>query len=606
MTSKDRLSTRLFWGAKMIDGIHAAFRWALALPLLLTTCCTEAETAPDAADVSGEVTIDDAGGSGEVAASSADVGSASDSELADVVAPGDDYPIELCTDGIDNDGDGLTDCEDDDLQYVECCNPPSCYGYYPCLMESGCNCDLAEGTCPETLGICHTNCSSNTECREECELAMGEFTDDLQAWHSCSGDLCSGTSSFQECWLENCRMEYANCFQVGLPGQTFTTCLEYLPCLESCASGPDGKPCRDTCEKRLLAEPWLDYQQWEQCRAKACSAEGNQHPNGDACSAVASRLVCGGPEIAGSCADWFTQDGSRSCQDVIDCTLTCGNAADESCISMCTQDTPAATFTQVKPVYECFLAECGTFGGVMFSSCMAEAITGPCSNAYGICLGLPPKAQIRVFHAAPTAPPATFVLASGPLDVQPGLSPGFGSGYVFAEPDSQIMWAEPWNEPDMESLSAPAGLTLESGVSYTAVLLHSSSATRGDPYELMWLEDRRSDSVAAGSAHLRFVNGALVAGEVTIAESDVNYWSTAAVSTSTAYASVPSGVDLTFELNKTGDIFRYLVDIPALAEFDVLTGYLVDMPSAESGLALYVQRENGWFGTFAVEPAPLR
>ncbi len=141
----------------------------------------------------------------------------------DKIAPDDsgpvdtDAPVEDCASGEDEDGDGLTDCEDED-----------CVGAAPCLEA----CTGGEDEDLDGLVDCaDPDCVGQTVCIEDCTSGADEDRDGLT---DCADPECVGIPAC----LEDCgslRDEDVD----GLIDCADPDCVDDPRCVEDCASGRD-------------------------------------------------------------------------------------------------------------------------------------------------------------------------------------------------------------------------------------------------------------------------------------------------------------------------------------------------------------------------------
>ena len=173
-------------------------------------------------------------------------------DCGDPACKGGQTCVELsCDDGEDNDSDGKVDCEDFDCFNADVCQVETCEPFYLCLAEEGCSCTM-EGSCPEPgtdeFIACQQNCTADENCVQGCVDELGiEKQIHLASFQTCTKNYCASEQheeDYDQCLVTLCLQEYATCFYGGP-----IDCGEfYYECGPSCDKDPD---CLASCKNNF-------------------------------------------------------------------------------------------------------------------------------------------------------------------------------------------------------------------------------------------------------------------------------------------------------------------------------------------------------------------
>lgn len=286
---------------------------------------------------------------------------------------------QICGDGIDNDFDGLPDCADSDCDFTEDCNPENCASYYDCMVALGCDCTHGLDCPPketEAYGACQQQCFASSNCRQNCIAALSiETQENIAALQGCVIDCFQDGKGWSECLYGDCLEEFAQCYLVGE-----ATCESFFfECIYGCGGNPT---CTENCFGNLSPQGYIDFISWNQCRLEKCDGNGDYAVDSQACSNMAGMYAC--IEVGGGCIP--VQNGGK-CSSLIDCVLHCESFEDGPCMASCVEGVgiPEAKRTEVAAVFECFIAICGSGASNLVPSCVVEASENHCKELIELC-----------------------------------------------------------------------------------------------------------------------------------------------------------------------------------------------------------------------------
>ncbi len=299
-----------------------------------------------------------------------------------------------CANGQDDDGDGLTDCDDSDCK--KACQPVSCGTYLDCLVESGCDCTL-DVDCPQgdAANTCVQNCLQNQDCQTAC---FSQLTPDLQQafneWVQCMQDNgcfdAQDNAAYSQCIFDHCVDPYARCFYTG-----DQPCAFFYSCAAQCPAGPAGDQCTSDCIDQLSPDGFKDAVAWDDCRFGLCDANNDQQSDGLACIVLGGLYACyeGAPSCVTTEGEGAAFQGEASCKETIDCLTALegfvtgqGDNVDiNTAIETCIANTKLDAVPQVGAVVQCAIETCGTTDDKLTPTCLSDALTGDCAEAWATC-----------------------------------------------------------------------------------------------------------------------------------------------------------------------------------------------------------------------------
>jgi hypothetical protein len=296
-----------------------------------------------------------------------------------------------CDDGLDDDCDGLTDCDDPDCLGLQCDDKNSCTSAEACQSDGTCaggtvldcsappnDCSAPEGTCDPATGACvYPPIDAGTACDDSSVCTLGDhcdgaghcigastvscnapptmcfelqgvcdadagciYTPKLQGTvcddgnpctrgEACDdGGTCSGGTGL------SCVSPPGPCFaRQGACDATGTTCT-YKP-LASGTACSDGNACTvgDTCNATGACVPGPSCPNSDPCKTRSCVAGACVYANrgnGTSCGSAASKRCCGG-----NCVD-ISSDRSN-CGG---CGSTCASGYACESVAVTTQCSP--------------------------------------------------------------------------------------------------------------------------------------------------------------------------------------------------------------------------------------------------------------------------
>lgn len=217
------------------------------------------------------------------------IGTSCEAELAACLA--DTCPLPTyetsCDDGVDNDGDGLTDCDDPD-----CADHPACLGgeitcgqvlscAETCGTDTTCIQACQEAGCPSAQHLsealisscgeaCVMSCLGGlgspqcqtciaTTCPDELAACMADDCLDTVEWH-CSDGVDNDGDGQVDCDDPDCT-DHPDCRTGGL------TCSEILDCAVACGNDMQ---CRQACVAEGCTDAQTAYSNLRNCRGQNC------------------------------------------------------------------------------------------------------------------------------------------------------------------------------------------------------------------------------------------------------------------------------------------------------------------------------------------------
>jgi len=285
-----------------------------------------------------------------------------------------------CSDNLDNDNDGLPDCADSDCDFTQECNPETCASYYDCMVALGCDCTHGID-CPleetEAYGKCQQKCSASFKCGQNCIAALSvETQENISALQGCVIECYTDGKGWQQCLFDECLEEFANCYLVGE-----STCEEFFfECIYGCGGNPI---CSENCFGELSAQGYIDFMSWNQCRLEKCDANKDYQVDSQACSNIAGMYAC--IEVGGSCIP--VNENGGSCGGLVDCVLHCESLTDGPCLASCVEAVgiPKNRKVEVATLFDCVLVTCGTSPQTLLPSCVQSAVEGSCQDLLKEC-----------------------------------------------------------------------------------------------------------------------------------------------------------------------------------------------------------------------------
>lgn len=285
-----------------------------------------------------------------------------------------------CDDGLDNDFDGLPDCADSDCDFTEACNPENCASYYDCMVALGCDCTHGLD-CPlqetEEYGQCQQKCFASPNCRNNCVAALSiETQENIASLQGCVVECFMGGKGWSDCLFGDCLEEFADCYLVGE-----STCEEFFfECIYGCGGNPN---CSENCFGELSPQGYIDFISWNQCRLEKCDKDEDYNVDSQACSNLAGMYAC--IEVGGSCIP--VQEGD-DCGALADCVLHCESLSDGPCLAGCVEGVgiPEDRKPEVANLFDCVLNICGTGEAQLVPACVSDALDGACSELLTTCI----------------------------------------------------------------------------------------------------------------------------------------------------------------------------------------------------------------------------
>ncbi len=290
-----------------------------------------------------------------------------------------------CGDQKDNDGDGQVDCKDADCFGDSLCYNQSCLEFYECMVATGCNCTTGT-TCPPPgtpqYDACQATCAEDPTgaCVNTCFDSLNPtVAASLNSYEECRTTQCGNENTdegFASCVLEECLLEYATCFYVGeLDCSDF-----YYVCASDCG---DDDACVDQCRTALSADGFIDAVKWDQCRDSLCDLNQDEELDSDACFYLGSFFDC--VEEGDSCVPENLQEDLGTCADTSDCLLACTTFDDSSCVLECLELTGPSNIEAVSGIWHCMVETCGSTSTELTPQCAANALANSCQNEWTTC-----------------------------------------------------------------------------------------------------------------------------------------------------------------------------------------------------------------------------
>ncbi len=276
---------------------------------------------------------------------------------------------EVCTDGVDNDDDGLIDCDDSDCAAEPACDAP--------ITETVCDdgidddddglidCDdsdcAADPACvaPTTETLCDDSLDNDddgaidcgdTDCAGDpaCDLPGTTCGDVLACAQACGGDF----GCVQEC-------QAAGCATAQPLAEDLLGCL-IGSCASDCGADPTGPACQACLEANCATE-------LAACLADDCSTAGTETDCSNGVDDDADGPAdCDDSDCA---ADPACQASGLTCSDVLVCVQGCGQ--DFGCIQACQDSGCPSAQSLSSDVLNCILSNCIT-------DCAADPASAAC------------------------------------------------------------------------------------------------------------------------------------------------------------------------------------------------------------------------------------
>ncbi len=300
-----------------------------------------------------------------------------------------------CANSIDDDGDSLTDCDDPDCNAA--CQSLSCGTYLECLVESGCSCSL-DVDCPtgDAANVCAQNCLQNTACQSACfDLLTPQLQQAFNTWIQCMQDNgCFDQNldqaAYSQCILDHCVDSYAECFQTG-----DQPCAYFYSCAAQCPSGAAGEQCTSDCADQLSPDGFAEAITWDDCRFGLCDADNDQQADGLGCLVLAGFYACYGdaPDCIVTQGSGAAFQGTAGCAQTIDCLTALPSFVDAQgstvqvagAVGSCIANTSLDAVAAVGHVVQCAIGACGTADGTFTPTCLQTALTGSCAAEWAVC-----------------------------------------------------------------------------------------------------------------------------------------------------------------------------------------------------------------------------
>ena len=232
-------------------------------------------------------------------------------------------------DDLDDDGDGMTDCDDDECADLGPCLSPECgngackggetcetcpedCGACPACDDGACNGDETCETCPEDCGACATCEDGACNGDETCETCP----EDCGACAACEDGACNGDETCGTC-PEDCGECVTSCADHcgGYDAVTFA-----CSCDPGCFFDLDEECCDDMCEECTGLSGF----------ELACPSCGNND-----CSSGETCETC--PADCGACPVCEENGACEGDEDCASCPADCGVCM-TSCDGVCGQD----------------------------------------------------------------------------------------------------------------------------------------------------------------------------------------------------------------------------------------------------------------------------
>ena len=257
-----------------------------------------------------------------------------------------------CDDGLDDEGDGLVDCDDPDCAGQEDC-PGGC-------GDGMCGPDEYPGNCPEDC--CQAACG-NGQCEPEC----GEDT------NSCPDDCCQ-----EACGNGQCE---PHC------GEDTNSCPDDC-CQEACGNGQcephcgeDSNSCQPDCCQEACGNGWCEPQCGEDtnscqqdCCMEACGnwqCEPHCGEDTNSCPDDCCQEACGNGQCEPHCGEDTNSCQQDCCQD------SCGN---QNCEPQCNEDQGSCPQDCCNPA--CGDQACEPGCGEYPDNCPADCFPNTCGNGW--------------------------------------------------------------------------------------------------------------------------------------------------------------------------------------------------------------------------------
>ncbi|NUN13807.1 MAG: hypothetical protein HUU55_09230 [Myxococcales bacterium] len=293
---------------------------------------------------------------------------------------------ENCCDGIDNNGNGLTDLADPICKTKPLCPINECQDILACAAAFGCDWEATRGE-PYLELDCLGKCFENRECSEKCVgIVDGK---EYGIWHklvSCEEGKCrkSGAAGKASCYLGPCFAEFLQCTKVsddwsgcGYPGGGFQSCGASTSfCWEGCECGQNER-CLYNCFAGICKSEVDPFLKWHTCRAQSCPPTNNTV--GSLCHLLAGYTTC--LNEADTCIQ--VAKCGKTCKQHTDCVIQCiAGGYCETCLRSCANQRCSANNVAAKTLWQCLLDACHDD---LSAPCLESARTNICALEDLVC-----------------------------------------------------------------------------------------------------------------------------------------------------------------------------------------------------------------------------
>ena len=276
-----------------------------------------------------------------------------------------------CDDGLDGDSDGLIDCGDDDC-FLQCA-AVGCHHFSICLVETGCGCTWGYD-CPESdaeLGGCYFSCINSSSCTGVCEELVGpDVYTAVFELDACLDEHCAGlqAEARQACMVENCLEETGECYHGG-----DGSCSDvYFECMPQCEEDP---VCQGICSYELSSDGFVDGVMWDACWRDLCDGDGDGIPDDGVCGVLAY-FACAA--AAPGCMENNYQETGLLCAEVFQSATECLGGDAWPCMEKVLGSQQLDQQGVISALFHCATAACMETQGAVSGACLADAAKGTC------------------------------------------------------------------------------------------------------------------------------------------------------------------------------------------------------------------------------------
>lgn len=391
---------------------------------------------------------------------------------------------EDCANGLDDNKNGLTDCQDPVC--ASQCGGSACSAFDNCLAAAGCACRMGTN-CPTDaaeLVFCARQCAESQNCYATCMAVLEpEHEAAVHALQDCADDECEGDPN-GTCIHAACASEWGECH---LSPTGTTTCAQIDICNQSCNRDSQ---CASVCAAGASPEAYLDWLTFTECVDNACAGDIDS----ELCRALASAHQCNGYQTGCSATE-----GAQSCSKLWECADQAKTAAQ---LADCVQSQPFVVDKPAAAVASCAWNECFGPNGSP-SACEAglpaECRSIPECDTPGIdpskpclaagCAAPVEPARVRVFVAERSVDSGALFAGSKPAEaVIHKTAFAHASQYIQVPAYTPQLQFGPVQDGKLQKkyaveLSPP---TLEPGGYYTAIVGYGGP---GQPPAVAWATD---------------------------------------------------------------------------------------------------------------------